>query len=291
MLVSMTGFASVQGEVKGYLLRAEARALNHRFFEFRARVPVFLNAFELEMESLAKKFFERGKIELNIFIEKEPENLEFNWSRATARAWLKLLEEMRSELGLKDEITLELLLSQKNVMIIEPERWGKESWAELEKLLRNCFEQLALAREQEGKKLEKDLLKRLEKIKQLKEEIEKQRLEVREELKKRIESQVKILLSEFSQLEEKRLEQEVAYLSFRTDISEELVRISSHLEQFHKYLAQPGAKGKKLDFLSQELNREFNTISAKAQNAQVSHWVVEAKSELEKIREQLHNIE
>ena len=291
MLVSMTGFASVQGEVKGYLLRAEARSLNHRFFEFRARLPAPLSGLELEMESLARNFFERGKIDLNIFIEKEPQDLELKWNRAGARAWLKVLEEMKTELGIKDQITLELLTSQKNVMIIEPERWGKESWAELEKLLRNCFEQLALAREQEGKKLEKDLLKRLEKIKQFKEEIEKQRLAVREELKRRIESQVKILLSEFSQLDEKRLEQEVAYLALRTDISEELVRISSHLEQFHKYLAQPGAKGKKLDFLVQELNREFNTISAKAQNAQISHWVVEAKSELEKIREQLHNVE
>ncbi len=291
MLVSMTGFASVQGEVKGYLLRAEARSLNHRFFEFRARLPALLSGLELEMESLARNFFERGKIDLNIFIEKEPQDLELKWNRAGARAWLKVLEEMKTELGIKDQITLELLTSQKNVMIIEPERWGKESWAELEKLLRNCFEQLALAREQEGKKLEKDLLKRLEKIKQFKEEIEKQRLAVREELKRRIESQVKILLSEFSQLDEKRLEQEVAYLALRTDISEELVRISSHLEQFHKYLAQPGAKGKKLDFLVQELNREFNTISAKAQNAQISHWVVEAKSELEKIREQLHNVE
>ncbi len=291
MTSSMTGYACVKGEVRGYLLRLEARSLNHRFFEFRARLPAMMSGWELEIENLAHKYFERGKIDLNVFIEKEPEEIELNWSRSQARAYLKMFKEMKKELDLKGKINLELLISQKNVMIIEPERWGKEVWQEAEEIFANCFEKLALSRKEEGRRLEQDLKARLGRIKELHKMIFGKREEVIKEIRRRLIHQLNQLLEDKSRLDDARLEQEVAYIALRSDITEELVRIESHLKGFENILSTEQAKGKRLDFLAQELVREFNTISAKAQDAQISQLVVSAKSELEKIREQLHNLE
>ena len=292
MLNSMTGFSSITGEARGFKFRLEAKSLNHRFFEMKSRLPGMLFGLDAEIEMLGRKYFERGKIELLVTVEAEPEDLRFSWSRPMANAYLKAFEEMKKELGLTGELNLELLISQKDVIISEPERWGKQYWPELEPLFRTCFEELKRARDKEGERLEQDLKKRLMRIGELLELVKSKQEWVINETKAKLEKRIEKLLSEEGTvIDDGRLEQEVVIFASRSDISEEVERIASHLKQFQIELREPGAKGKKLDFLTQELNREFNTISAKSQNPELSHWAVEAKAELEKIRQQLQNIE
>jgi len=291
MLTSMTGFAAVSGEVKGFKLSIEARSLNHRFFEFKAKLPLVLAGTEFDIEALARKYFERGRIELTATIESEPEAVELSWSRPLAKACLKTFRQMKKELKLSGPIDLQLLINQKNVILFEPERWGKECRPELERIFQRCFEELAKARAEEGERLSADLQARLSAVGDSYELIRGRSEAISAEAKTKLKKRLEQLLKEGIQLDPGRLEQEAAILAARMDISEELDRIASHLEQFRKEMGQEGARGKKLDFLSQELNREFNTISSKSQSAEVSKWVVDAKSELERIRQQLQNIE
>lgn len=291
MLNSMTGFSAVSAEVKGYRFCLEARSLNHRFFEFKARLPSMLNGMEQELESLAKKSFERGKIELNVTIESEPEQMELRWSRSRAMAYLQIFSEMKKELGVAGEIDLQLLINLKNDILVEPKRWGENTRPELEKAFQQCFEELSRARGREGERLAADLKERVDRIGHLKGAISSKQETIATDAKARLKKRVEQLLGEGIAFDKGRLEQELAILSARSDISEELDRIASHLKQFRQEFNEPGGKGKKLDFLTQELNREFNTIGTKAQNTEVSQWVIEAKTELERIRQQLQNIE
>jgi uncharacterized protein (TIGR00255 family) len=291
MMTSMTGYSCVSGEVKGFRFNIEARSLNHRFLEFKAKLPAILMGMEYELENLAKKYFERGKVEVLVTVEGEPEEIELKWSRPMARAFVKILGEMEREFQIAAPIDLQLLVNQKNVIIQEPERWGKETRPELEKIFQQCFELLVEARKREGERLEMDMVGRLGLISKLRTSISSKQDVLATEARNKLNKRVEQLVGEGIALDRGRLEQELAILAARSDITEELERIGSHLEQFNLELKKPGAKGKKLDFLTQELNREFNTIGAKGQNAEVSQWVIEAKSELERIRQQLQNIE
>ncbi len=291
MMTSMTGFSAVTGEARGFKFRIEARSLNHRFFEMKIRLPAMLFGLDLEIETLAKKYFERGKLELMVEVEAEPQDLSFSWSRPLAKAYLKTFEELKDELGLRGGVDLELLLSQKDVIISGPDKWGKQYWPELEPLFSSSFEALVKARRAEGARLESELRKHLDRIGELREMVKGRQDQSVGEFKAKLEKKIEKLLADGVQLDEGRLEQEVALLASRSDIAEELERISSHLKQFRLELETEGPKGKKLDFLLQELNREFNTVASKNQNAELAYAVVEAKSELERIRQQVQNIE
>jgi len=287
----MTGFGSAIGEVRGYRFRVEAYSLNHRFLEVKAKLPLILNGLENEIAGLAKRYFERGKIELSVRVEQEPEKIEFSWSRARAKAYLEIIEQMKKELGIKEQSALELIINQRDVIMFEPERWGREAWKELKFLFETCFEDLAKSRAEEGERIEQEIRERLNRLsgfwQRLKEKSDKILDEARVRIKKRIEQ----LVGREWELEPGRLEQEVVILVSKSDISEELERIESHLKQFDLEIEKAGAKGKKLEFLVQELVREFNTISAKSQEANTSQITIEAKSELERIRQQLQNLE
>jgi len=291
MLSSMTGFAAVTGQVKGYTFALEARSFNHRFLELKARLPAVLNGMEYEIQTIARQYFERGKIELCVTVESEPDKIELRWSKPLAKAYLQMFRQMQKQAGLSGKIDLELLISQKDVIMFEPERWGRESRPELDAVFKKCFESLQQARKQEGERLEAELKSRLGAVADLWKKISSRQepaaLEAKLKLKKRVEQ----LLGEGVSLDPGRLEQEVAILASRSDVTEELDRIQSHLKQFNREMEQAGAKGKKLDFLTQEMNREFNTLGAKGQSVEVAQWVIEAKTELERIRQQLQNIE
>jgi uncharacterized protein (TIGR00255 family) len=287
----MTGFASVTGEVKGYRLNLEARSLNHRFLEFKARLPSMLVGMEYELEQMARRYFERGKIELTVAIESEPEKIELRWSRPMARAYQKIFREMKKSLKISGKIDLQLITNQKDVIVFEPGRWGKESRAELEKVFKKCFESLSKARKQEGSRLEADLKNRLKRIEELRGLISSQKESVSLDAKAKLKKRVEQLLGQGVTLDPGRMEQELAILASRSDITEELDRIASHLKQSAGEMELAEAKGKKLDFLTQELNREFNTIGSKGPSVEISGWVIEAKTELERIRQQIQNIE
>ena len=291
MLISMTGFGSAIGEMRGYRFRLEAYSLNHRFLEIKVKLPLVLNGLENEISNLAKSYFERGKIELSVRVEQEPDEIEFNWSRARARAYLEIIEQMKKELGIKEQSALELIINQRDVIMFEPERWGREAWKELKFLFETCFEDLAKSRAQEGERIGEELKERLARLSGFRQKLKEKSDRVLEEARARIKKRIEQLVGREWELEPGRLEQEVVILVSKSDISEELLRIDSNLQQFHLELERAGAKGKKLDFLVQELVREFNTISAKSQEANTSQITIEAKSELERIRQQLQNLE
>jgi len=288
---SMTGFGASSGQARGFKFRLEARSFNHRFLEIKTHLPEMLFGMETEIESLAREYFERGKIEIYLNIESTPEDFSFAWSRPIARAYIKVFEEMKKELGISGKLSLDLLVSQKDVIIAEPERWAKQCWSDLIPLFHNCFAELKKAREEEGQRLSQDLKKHIGRVRELSKLIWDRQDEALAEARSRLEKKVERLKGLGPELDEGRLEQEVVLMATRCDISEELERIRSHLKQFEKELAQEGAVGKKLEFLTQELHREFNTLSAKTQDPEISHFSVEARTELERLRQQLQNIE
>lgn len=292
MLKSMTGYG--RGEraypQKAYLV--EIQAYNHRYFEFRARTPRHLARLEPHLQQEVHKRFSRGRFDLSLTereLGERPRNLVFN--RSLAYQYYGALEELKGKLGLPGEVTLELLAGMKDLLTLEEVEEGiEEVWQQVRPALEEALDSLEAMRVQEGTALEAEIEGHLQHIAGLLRSIKERSPEVVRAYRTRLRARIQDLLGQ-SPVDPTRLEQEVATFADRSEITEECVRLESHLAQFHQLLAGPGPQGRKLDFLLQEMNREANTISAKAQDPLISQWVVELKAELEKIREQAQNVE
>ncbi len=289
---SMTAYGRGECELGKNILTAEIKTLNNRYRDIILRLPPALQEFEDLVRSVLSSGIKRGRIEVSLQLTNNDDttyNLELN--RPLLNAYLKIYEDMNSEFGTEDKLKPEFFLQLRDAVISKPQELDPdESKAAIEKLLTDTLESLDAMRIQEGKALGEDLVKRLDLIKDYFETIEERSpvvvAEYKEKLKNRIEA-----ISDGIEVDETRLAQEVALFAGRCDITEEIVRAKSHLVQFHNYMDTDDSIGRRLDFLVQELNREINTISSKASDSSISANAVEVKAELEKIREQIQNIE
>ncbi len=293
VLNSMTGYGRGGVEEERFTLSTEVRTVNSRFLDVRLRLPRELNALDARVRALIGRFFRRGQVDVSVRVKSVGDGesgVVIDAEAATGYA--REAERLRQQLGLQGELELSTLLGLPGVARLrEPEL--EEQTAVAPALLRAaeeaCAEALAM-RVREGAALEAELRERLSGLGAAVTEIEARADEVKRGVRARLEKRLGALAPEI-EIDPARLAQEVVLYSERMDVTEETVRLRSHLAQFQEALALPGPVGRKLEFLLQEIGREVNTIGSKAADAPLSRVVVELKTELEKLREQVLNVE
>ena len=289
----MTGFSRHENQNEDLTCKVEIRSVNNRFIDINTRLPKTLAPLELPLKKMVKSKCARGSFDISIAIEKNGDseaNLEVAPNLPLATEYLNAFKNIQEGLGLKGEIDINTILSQRDVVKPELKKVEDSSEEIVLQTVDKTLTDLVKMREEEGKNLEKDILNQISSIKALGKLIStKQSITVQEfqdKLKEKIQS-----LTTGIEIDPARIAQESALLADRCDVTEELVRLESHLDQFNKLVASHEPQGRKLEFLTQEINREVNTMGSKTIDLEVSKAVIEMKSCLEKIREQLANIE
>jgi uncharacterized protein (TIGR00255 family) len=292
MVRSMTGFG--RGEVTGDLGRivVEMKAVNHRFSEVVFRMPRQFNALEDQARKLIQGRVSRGRIDVFVSWQAAAKARGVQVDKELAIAYYNALIELGREIGSKSELSLDTLAKLPDVLKVEEgEVTAEELWPAFEAATAQAVENLLAMREREGESLAADLLARADRLAEIRTAVLERAPQVVEEYRQKLTKRLEDLLGQATMVDPQRLAQEVAVFADRSDITEELQRLVSHLAQFRDAFTGGEAVGRKLDFLVQEIGREINTIGSKANDAVITAQVVEAKSELEKIREQVQNIE
>lgn len=292
MIKSMTGFGRGEYRENGKEFLVEIKTVNHRYSDTFIKMPRQLTFLEDRVKDLVSKSISRGKVDIYIAYDDSGEDSRNVFLDASlAETYIKAVEQLRDNFGLKDDITTSLIARFPDVLRLEKNEEDEETlWQLLKIALEKALKLLVSMRESEGEGLKANLLERLTYIESVLKEIEKRAPEVVKEYKQKLEGRIKELLEQQT-LDETRLSTEVAIFADRCSIDEEIVRLESHIKQFRETLDIELPVGRKLDFLVQEMNREINTIGSKANDLSIVKNVVEIKSEIEKLREQIQNIE
>jgi len=287
---SMTGFGKSEEESSLGRIVIEARAENHRFLDVNFQCPDTISPIESDLARIVKKSIVRGKVRITIAAESSRNKLTVI-NTSLAKESLKTLENLKRELGIEEETKLHHLLMIKEFFSSEVKpAANKEDYFRIKEALTRAIENLDGSRVSEGKKLERDLRRRIGKVEKLIEQVRTRRKNNTKEVQVKLRERLKKLLED-TPIDETRLYQEVALLAERSDITEEIVRLKAHISKFKEILKKEGSIGRELDFLLQEMNREAGTISAKSKDVEISHFIIEFRSELEKMREQVQNVE
>jgi uncharacterized protein (TIGR00255 family) len=292
MLKSMTGFGRAEGETTLGKVAVESRSVNHRYCDINIKLPKRLTLFENRMKEIIRSQVSRGRIDVSLRLDNlGEEKVQLSVDLDLAEQYYRVLQDLKERLRLKDEVTLNLLAGAKDLITAKEELGDIEPyWQEILSVLKQSLKNMDDMKRLEGESLTKDLQQRLEHITEQLQMIKQQFPSRLKAFLARLQDRLRSLL-EGMETDPSRFQQEVALLAERTDITEEIVRGESHLVQFRTLLEGNEPVGRKMDFLLQEIHREVNTVSAKANDAEVSQRVVEIKSELEKIREQVQNVE
>lgn len=290
-LRSMTGFGIGNAALGHGRLVVELRSLNHRFLDVRVRIPTELAEHGFFVEHAVRGCLSRGRFEVNVRLEGAALPIP-RLSLERARGLYRTLASLRDELAPGTEVPVSAVLSLPS-LLAQPEPAETDALrATLEAAVRSAVSRLEAMRECEGEALRKELEQRLENARALRARVARQSAGMVDSVRDRMRERLQRLLEDVNvQVDAGRLELELALLAERTDISEELARLASHFDQFAALLDSGDAVGRRLDFLLQEVGREANTIGAKCQDATLSHLVVELKSEIERMREQVQNVE
>ncbi len=296
MLTSMTGFGRGEhtGEF-GISVTAEIRSVNSRFLETSVRLPRTMSEREFEVREIIRKGLGRGKINLNVTITSgdDAASVALTVNEVAARGYFLLLDKLRTVAGVTAEITLRDLTSFNDVFISDGAGTDRavEEWNVVQESIRKAIDSLNGMRQQEGAELEKDFRNRIANLESIVTAVEQQSKDAAKDEYTALKQRVAELIGDSAVLNSERLELEIALLAERLDITEEIVRFRSHIKFFLEALESKEPSGRKLNFLLQEMNREINTMGSKSTNAAIAHVVVGAKEEMEKIREQVQNIE
>jgi uncharacterized protein (TIGR00255 family) len=289
----MTGFGRGEAVLNGRRFIAEIKTVNNRHRDLFVRLPRTLQAIEDEVRSQVSEVIKRGRVEVTLQMEKEGVELEYDLQLNVplVRSYLRIFNQLNEEFGLEGKVRAEDLCQMKDVLLVKPEELDLAVARDaLREAVRLALEACDSMRVQEGKALKEDFLKRLALIEDHLNEVQNRAGLVVEDYKRKLRQRVE-QVAQGIPIDENRLMQEVAIFADRCDITEELVRARSHLDQFRAYLSPDDAVGRRLDFLLQEINREINTMSSKASDPAISARSVEMKAELEKVREQVQNVE
>ncbi len=292
MIKSMTGFGRselIEGERK---ITVEIKSVNHRYLDVNIKMPKKLNFFEAAIRNELKKYMQRGKVDVFISYEDYTEsNICVKYNRELAAEYMKYLSQMAEEFSLDNDVRVSALSRYPEVLSMEEQTLDEdELWQMLSKAIEKAAEGFVEARVKEGGNLREDLLDKLDGMLAHVEYITKRSPEIVTQYKQKLEDKVKELLGD-AQIDESRLLTEVTIFADKVCVDEELVRLRSHIETTKENLAQGGSIGRKLDFIAQEMNREANTILSKANDLEISNRAIELKTEIEKVREQIQNIE
>jgi uncharacterized protein (TIGR00255 family) len=292
MLKSMTGFGRAEGDTSLGKIVVESRSINHRYCDINIKLPKRLILFESRVKEIIRSQVSRGRIDVTLRLDSlGEEKVQLSVDLNLAEQYYRVLQELKEKLRLKDEITLNLLAGAKDLITAKEETGEVEPyWMEILPILKQSLKNMDDMKQLEGDSLKKDLQQRLEYIGQQLQMVKQQFPSRLKSYLARLHDRLRSFL-EGMEVDPSRFQQEIAFLTERADITEEMVRAESHLAQFSTLLEANEPVGRKMDFLLQEIHREVNTVSAKANDVEVSQRAVEVKSELEKIREQVQNIE
>ena len=292
MIKSMTGFGRCEFTDEKRKFTVELKSVNHRYLDVNIKMPKKLNFFESSIRALLKEYIERGKVDVYITYEDYTEdNYALKYNSALAAQYLDYLNRMAEEFGLENDIRVSNLSRYPDVLVMEEQDVDeKELWDGLERALRGACEQFVASRIKEGESLKVDLIDKLDHMISYVDFIEKRSPQIMEEYRKRLEDKIKEMLGD-RQMDDGRIATEVTIYADKVCVDEETVRLRSHINTTKDTLLEGGSIGRKLDFIAQEMNREANTILSKANNIEISDTGINLKTSIEKVREQIQNIE
>ena len=292
MLRSMTGYGRSQQTIDGFNITLELKSVNHRYFEFNTRLARNYNFLEEKLKSFFSDTISRGKVECSVMIESvEEADAVITVNHPLVKSYMQAYEELRTQYNLQNDITVSSLSKVPDIFSIRKQEADEERiWAAVSTVAAAALANFTAMREREGVKLKDDVSSRLDTIIGCVEFIEERSPETVREYNEKLLARLRELLGDTT-VDEQRLLTEAAIFADKIAVAEETVRLRSHISQLRSFLENDGPIGKKMDFLVQELNREANTIGSKCQDVELARKVVDIKAEIEKIREQIQNIE
>lgn len=289
----MTGFGRGSVTVENFTAVVELKTVNNRFLDLNLRLPNELQSVEADLRRMITDRLSRGRVEINLQYDKS-EQITFELNRPLIKGYIDALRQMQMEFSLEGEPDMNYIARLPNALESAKEDFSDDSFQAVKQALEKALDELEKMRQTEGDSLREELELRLTGIENLLPVVERESENVMEEYRQRLDSKIGELLKKSDsqiEIDQGRLAQEVAYLASRSDITEEITRLRSHLEQFRAIIKEENDLGKKLDFLTQELNREANTIASKTQNLTIKEASLSMKAEIEKIKEQVQNVE
>lgn len=293
MINSMTAYARAEKATEHFKVSIEIRSYNHRHLDFAVRLPHNYLELEDKIKSLAAEKVSRGRLEVKLqIIDESEEAYGFEINEPKARAYHEALLQLKDRFDIDMAISLELLADTNGIIVpAETKRDIQAHWPIIGDCFNEALDKLIAMRKREGDFMSEDITGRLDFIKKRLVQIKKESTDLLDIYQERLKERILALTKGMIEIDPARVAQEAAFIADKSDISEEIVRSESHIQQFRTVMYSEEPAGRKLNFLLQELNREFNTIGSKTEKISVSHMVVEVKAELEKIREQIQNIE
>lgn len=288
----MTGYGRNEAVTGGKKILCEIKSVNNRYSDYSIKVPRYYGFLEDKVRKFVSSYVKRGKIDVYISVESyEEADRRISINKELAKSYIDALSELRDEFSLADDISVMSVSRYPDIFVQERVQEDEEQiWENVREVLSGAVKAFCEMREREGERIQKDLEERVEYMKTLADKIEKRSPETVEEYRGRLYDKIKEVLEE-REVDEARVLTEVAIFADKIAVNEEMVRISSHFEEFYQIVASTEAAGRKLDFLIQEINREINTTGSKANDIEIAKLVVELKAETEKLREQIQNIE
>ncbi|WP_369297635.1 YicC/YloC family endoribonuclease [uncultured Neglectibacter sp.] len=292
MLRSMTGYGRSENIIDGRHIIFEIKSVNHKFFECNARLPRSCMFLEDKLKTLVQGKISRGKVDVFLQLETlESTDTEVLVNHSLASAYVKALRELKEEYSLPDEVSLSLLAGCPDLLSVRKAQEDEDAlWAAVAEVAEAAIESFLEMRKSEGVRLQKDILEKAGHLEALVDEVEKITPETVAEYRERLQTKIEEMLGA-NHFDEQRVLTEVAVFADKVAVDEETVRLRSHIRQLRQLSESEEPVGRKIDFLVQEMNREANTIGSKSVNSKIAYLVVDMKSEIEKIREQIQNVE
>ena len=292
MLKSMTGYGRHEAVAGGKKILVEIKSVNHRFSDYNIKVPRYMGFLEDKVRKYASEYITRGKVDIYVNVESYGESdKDIILNEELAKNYIDVLYELRDRFGLKDDISVSNVAAYADIFKTERREDNEEEiWKLTKDVLEKAMTAFTEMREREGGRIEKDLRARIDYMKELAEKVDEYSPQTVKDYRDRLYAKIKELVED-REIEETRLLTEVAIFADKVAVNEETVRLGSHFEEFYKILDSGEPAGRRLDFLIQEINREVNTIGSKAQDINIAKIVVTLKGEIEKLREQIQNIE
>lgn len=292
MLKSMTGYGRQEMIVDGKKILVEIKSVNHRFADYNIKVPRHLGFLEDKVKKLASENITRGKVDIYINIESSEEaDKDILLNMELAKSYIEALHKLRDEFGLKDDITVSSVARYSDIFRAERREEDEEAlWQAVKSVMEEALRAFVAMRSREGERIEQDLVARIAYMKELAAKVEERSPQTVKEYRDRLYARIKEVLEDRT-VDEARVLTEAAIFADKVAVNEETVRLSSHFDEFNEIITSGEPAGRRLDFLIQEINREVNTIGSKAQDLDIAKIVVTLKGEIEKLREQIQNIE
>ena len=292
MIKSMTGFGRCELSEGERKVSVEIKTVNHRYLDVAMKMPKKLNFFDSAIRTVLKEYLQRGKVDVFVTYEDLSEsNVSLVYNQKVAEQCVKYFRQMEEQFGLENDMKVSVLARCPEVLVMEEQQEDEEEiWQLLEKAVRGACEKVVETRVREGEALKCDLLAKLDEMLRMTAFIEERSPQIMAEYRQKLEAKVQDLLTD-AQTDESRIAMEVTLFADKICVDEEIVRLRSHVEATKAALESGGSVGRKLDFIAQEMNREANTTLSKANDLEISNIAIDLKTEIEKVREQIQNIE